>query len=95
MTAVEASKKALWLRELVETFDIIQDSVRIHCDSQSVIYLAKECSYHKRTKNIDVTYHKKSQWVVGDKVIDLVKISTKKNPVDMMTKTIVRAKPVH
>jgi len=26
---------------------------------------------------------------VDDKVIDLVKISTKKNPVDMMTKTIL------
>ena len=33
MTAVEASKEALWLRGLVETFSIMQDSVRVHCDS--------------------------------------------------------------
>jgi len=33
MGAVEASKEALWLRGLVETFNIIQDSVRVHCDS--------------------------------------------------------------
>ena len=39
-------------------------------------------------KHIDVKYHKIRQWVVDDKVIDLVKISTKKNPSDMMTKTI-------
>ena len=38
MTAVEASEEALWLRRLVETFSIIQDSVRIHCDSQSAIH---------------------------------------------------------
>ena len=31
--AVEASKEALWLREFVETFGIIQDSVQVHCDS--------------------------------------------------------------
>ena len=28
------------------------------------------------------------QWVVDDKVIDLIKLSMKKNPADMMTKTI-------
>ena len=44
--------------------------------------------YHKWTKYIDVRYHKIRQWVMDDKVIDLVKISTKKNPTDMMTKTI-------
>ena len=34
-------------------------------------------------------YHKIHQWVVDDKMIDLVKISTKKNSADMMTKTIL------
>jgi len=76
------------LRELVETFSIIQDSVRVHCDSQSAIHLDKDHRYHKRMKNIDVRYYKINQWVVDDKVIDLVKISTKKNPANMMTKTI-------
>ena len=58
MAAVEASKEVLWLRGLVETFNIIQDSVRVHCDSQSAIHLAKDHRYHKRTKHIDVRYHK-------------------------------------
>jgi len=35
-----------------------------------------------------VRYHKIRQWVVDDKMIDLVKISTKKNPADMMMKII-------
>jgi len=39
-------------------------------------------------KYIDVRYHKIHQWVVDDKMIDLVKISTKKNPTEMLTKTI-------
>ena len=45
MAVVEALKEALWLRRLVETFDIIQ--VRVHCDSQNAIHLAKDHGYHK------------------------------------------------
>ena len=58
MTAVETLKEALWFRELVETFNIIQDSDRIYCNSQSAIHLIKNHRYHKRTKYIDVRYHK-------------------------------------
>ena len=58
MAVVEASKEALWLRGLVEIFGIIQDSVRVHCDRQSAIHLAKDHRYHKQTKHIDVRYQK-------------------------------------
>ena len=53
-----------------------------------IAYLAKDYRYHKRMKHIDVRYHKIRQWVVDNKVIDLVKTSMNKNPADMMTKTI-------
>jgi len=76
------------LRGLVETFSIIQDSIRVHCDSQSAIHLAKDHRYYKRTKHINVRHHKIRQWVLDDKVINLVKISTKNNLADIMTKTI-------
>ena len=88
IAVVEASKEVLWLRGLVEMFSFIQDSVRAHCDSQSAIHLAKDHRYHKQTKNIDVRYHKICQWIVDDKVINLVKISMKKNLTDMITKII-------
>jgi len=68
MAAVEVSKEALWLRELVETFGILDDSVRVHCDSQSAIHLAKDHMYHKRTKHIDVRYHKRyvcGSWMIN------------------------------
>ena len=58
MTVVKASKEALWLRGLVETFGIIQDSLRVHCNNQSVIHLIKQHIYHKQTRHIDVRYHK-------------------------------------
>ena len=71
---------------------IIHNLVQIYLDSQSAIYLTKNHRYHKRIKHIDVRYHKIRQWAVDDKVIDLVKISTKKNPTDMMMKTILMEK---
>jgi len=40
-------------------------------------------------KYIDARYHKTCQWVGDDNVINLIKIITKKNPTDMMTKTIL------
>jgi len=58
MATVEASKKSLQLRGLVETFDIIQNSVRVQCDSHSAMHLVKDHRYHKRTKHIDVRYDK-------------------------------------
>ena len=88
MAAVESSKEALWLRGLIETFSIIQDSVRVHCDNQSAIRLTKDHRYYKRMKYIDMRYHKIRQWVVNDKMVNLVKIITKKDPADMITKTI-------
>jgi len=46
------------IEKFFEIFDIMQDSVRFHCDSHSAIFLAKDHRYHKRTKHIDVRYHK-------------------------------------
>ena len=89
MAAVETLKEALCLRELIEIFDIIQDSVRVHFGTQSAIHLAKDHKHYKRTKYINVRYHKTRHWVVDHKVIDLVKISMKKNIANMMTKTIL------
>ena len=55
----------------------------------TVIYLSKDQMYHKQMKHINVRYHKLHQWVMDNKVIDLVKISTKKILADTMTKTIL------
>ena len=37
----KATKKALWLTSLVKELGIQQSEAQLHCDSQSVIYLAK------------------------------------------------------
>jgi len=47
MAAIEASKEALWLIRLVETFSIIQNSVQVHCGNQRAIHITKDHKYHK------------------------------------------------
>ena len=65
MATIEASKEALWLRGLVETFSIIHDSVRVHCDSQSAIHLTKDHRYHKGTKHrCEVTRYVSGSWMI-------------------------------
>jgi len=76
------------LTGLVGTFDIIQDSVQVYYDNESAIYPSKDHKNHKWTKHIDVRYHMIRHWVIVEMVINLVKISTKKNLANMITKTI-------
>jgi len=46
----------------------------------------------RREREIDAMHQKIRQWAVDDKVIDLININTKKNPADMMMKTISKGK---
>ena len=53
----------------------------------NMIHLINNHRYPKRTKHINVRYYRIRHWVIVKKIIDLVKISTKENPADMMIKT--------
>ena len=60
-------------------------------DSQSVIHLGKNKTFHSRSKNIDARYH----WIcnaLDAKLLELDKVHTHNNGVDMMTKTLLRSK---
>ena len=57
MAATHASKEAIWLQILCSGIGLVQEAIRIECDSQSAIFLAKNPAYHSKTKHIDVQYH--------------------------------------
>ena len=83
----EASKEMVWLKSFLEELGHKQDKCILHCDSQSVIHLAKNPVYHARTKHIQVRYHF-IRSVIEDKVFELQKILGSENPADMLTKTV-------
>jgi len=53
----------------------------------SAIYLVKNQVYHARRKHIDVRFHFVRK-ILDEGDIELPKIHTKENPVDMLTKII-------
>ncbi|MCO5547594.1 hypothetical protein L7F22_001045 [Adiantum nelumboides] len=85
VAALEASKEAIWLACLVLDLGIFPKKPTLHCDSQSAINLTKNPVFHAKTKHILVKYHF-IQDVLEDKHMQLVKIHTDDNPVDLLTK---------
>jgi phosphoribosyl-AMP cyclohydrolase len=57
MKSTHASKEAVWLQILCSGIGLVQQAVRIDCDSQSAIFLVKNLAYHSKTKHIDIQYH--------------------------------------
>ena len=85
MAATHASKEAVWLQRLCSSMGLVQGAIRIECDSQSAIFLAKNPAYHSKTKHIDVQYHFVRD-MIEDKKVLLVKVDTLKNTADALTK---------
>ena len=59
----------------------------LHSDSQSAIFLAKNSTYHLKSKHIQTKYHFIS-YFVEYKLVILKKICGSKNPADMLTKGV-------
>ena len=91
ITAVEACKEMLWLKNFLLELCQNQEEYVLLCDSQSAIHLAKNPAYHSRTKHIVVRYHY-IRVVLEEKKLQLDKVHTDDNWSDMMTKTITTKK---
>jgi hypothetical protein len=91
VAATEASKEMIWLQRFMEELGKKQENNRLYCDSESVIHLAKNSSFHSKTKNIQLRYHFiRSTLEYGH--LKLEKIHTSQNPTDMLTKGVTREK---
>jgi hypothetical protein len=61
--------------------------MKVSCDNQSAIFLAKILTYHSKTKHIDVQYHFVRDMVEINKVL-LEKVDTLENIADSLTKSV-------
>jgi len=87
MVMMEAMKEAICLQGLLDNLGIEHDLLKINCDSMSAIYLVKNKVYHARTKHIDVMFHFIRE-ILDEGDIELLKIHTKENPADILTKVV-------
>jgi len=90
----KAIKEVIWLQGLLDDLGIDQDLLKIICDSMSAIYLAKNQVYHVRMKHVDVRFHFVRE-ILDEGDIKLLKIHTKENPADMLTKIVSGVKFTH
>ena len=87
MAATHACKEAIWLWRLCSDIGMKHGAVIIHCDNQSAICLAKNLTFHARTKHIDVQYHFVRD-MVEDGRVKLQKVETTVNVADALTKLV-------
>jgi hypothetical protein len=79
--ATHASNEAVWLHRLCSGIRLVQQTIILDCDNWSGIFLAKNPTYHSKTKHIDVQYHFVRD-VVEEKKVFLEKVNTLKIVVD-------------
>ena len=88
-TEAEASKELIWVKRFLGELGCSQKRYVLYCDSQSVIHLGKNFTFHGRSKHINVRYHL-IQYVLNSKLLELEKIHTNYHGSDMTTKAFPR-----
>ena len=91
MTITKGVKEAIWFQGLLGELGIDKKYVKMHCDSQSAIHLAKNQVYHAKTKHIDVPYHFMRE-ILKESRVKIQKIRTAENPANMLTKVVAAVK---
>ena len=92
MSLYSAVQEAIWLRRLLK--DVNYDTngaIKIYQDNQGTIALAKNPTFHNRTKHIDIKYHFSREQVKSGNV-ELEYVSTNNMIADALTKPVSRNK---
>jgi hypothetical protein len=90
-----AAKEALWLKSFLDEIrGKSEGPLRMNCDNQGAIALAKDNKFHSRTKHIDLRYHFIRE-AVEDEKINVTYIPTDQNTADILTKALAKGKFKH
>ena len=82
--------EGIWLRRLLSELKVkIPDPIKLLCDNQAAISIAKNPVHHDRTKHIEVDRHFISE-KIESKVINLVYTPSQQQNADILTKALHR-----
>ena len=87
-------KEAIWMKGMTVSLQAQKGVSKVYCDNQSDIYLAKNQTFHERTKDIDVKFHFVRE-IIESGEVNHEKINTDHNLVDVLTKALPRPKFFH
>jgi hypothetical protein len=85
IAACEATKEALWFKQLLKELGFEQGTVPVYEDNEAAILLSKNPQHHGRTKHIQIQFH----WIreqVSKKFIELLYVPTAEQLADCLTK---------
>eukprot|EP00253_Pinus_taeda_P014810 PITA_14810 len=89
---IEASKEALWLRQILSEFGFQQQHrTTLWCDNQSAIQLCKDPVQHQCSKHIELNMHFIRK-LIHDHVLEVQYCSTDDQVVDIFTKSLTEVK---
>ena len=90
MALFDCGKQVAWLRNMfMELGFPLTSPTPIYADNQGAIFNASNPTQERRTKHIDVRYHKIREFV-EDKVVELFFVEGSQNPADIFTKPLGR-----
>lgn len=84
-------KKEIWLYELIHIFDLKVEKHVLYFDSQSTLSLTKNLVYHDKMKHIYVMFNFIHE-IQEEYKVSIMKINTKVNPINMLTKSLPKEK---
>ena len=83
----DATKERLWSRDFCGELGFNSEFFKLHWDSQSAIFLAKNSVHHDRTKHVANKIHFIHD-IIYFGMVKVLKIHTTLNPVDILMKSL-------
>nr|GEY89063.1 retrovirus-related Pol polyprotein from transposon TNT 1-94 [Tanacetum cinerariifolium] len=94
MALTKAVKEAILLRGLLEEIGVELNTAVVNCDNQGAIHISRNHLFHENTKHINVSYHFIRE-VLEAKTVKVLKVGTKHNAADALTKVVPGLKLHH
>lgn len=85
IAAGSSCSQLIWMKQMLEEYNIQQDVIKLYYDNMSAINISKNPIQHSITKHIDIHHHFIRD-LVGNKIITLEHVATKKPLTDIFTK---------
>ena len=81
----------LWIKKVLNDYEISQDTMIVYCDNSSAIHISKNPVQHSKTKHIEIRYHFIRD-LIERKIVCLEYIPTECQNTNIFTKPLDRNK---
>lgn len=97
VAGAEGAREAVWLRWFINDLNVAPpiEKVPLFMDNNAVERLSRNPEFHQRIKHIEVRYNFLRERVTQDKDISTIRVNSKDNIADLLTKPLSKPQFVH